>query len=139
MMSKEPIALQLRFLQTMLPYTPVHHLLFRSAAFTALVMTSGNLSEEPIVVENHDARERLGKVADWFLTHNRDIYMRADDSVVRIFEGEERVMRRSRGYAPQTLDLGRNLQPNYEQMEFACTEGEQDLQHYTESEGARKK
>ena len=96
-------------LGVMLPYTPLHHLLFRSAAFTALVMTSGNLSEEPIVVENHDARERLGRVADWFLTHNRDIYMRADDSVVRIFEGEERVMRRSRGYAPQTLDLGRNL------------------------------
>ena len=72
-------------------------------------MTSGNLSEEPIVVENHDARERLGGVADWFLTHDRDIYMRADDSVVRIFEGEERVMRRSRGYAPQTLDLGRSL------------------------------
>jgi len=96
-------------LGVMLPYTPLHHLLFRSAAFTALVMTSGNLSEEPIVVENHDARERLGKVADWFLTHNRDIYMRADDSLVRMFEGEERVMRRSRGYAPQTLDLGRSL------------------------------
>ena len=61
------------------------------------------------MVENHDARERLGEVADWFLTHDRDIYMRADDSVVRIFEGEERVMRRSRGYAPQTLDLGRSL------------------------------
>ena len=72
-------------------------------------MTSGNLSEEPIVVDNQDARERLGGVADWFLVHNRDIYMRADDSVVRMFEGEERVMRRSRGYAPQTLDVGRDL------------------------------
>jgi hydrogenase maturation protein HypF len=96
-------------LGVMLPYTSLHHLLFRGAAFAALVMTSGNLSEEPIVVENHDAGEHLGGVADWFLTHNRDIYMRADDSVVRIFEGEERVMRRSRGYAPQTLDLGRVL------------------------------
>jgi len=96
-------------LGVMLPYTPLHHLLFRGAEFAALVMTSGNLSEEPIVVENHDAGERLGRVADWFLTHNRDIYLRADDSVVRIFEGEERVMRRSRGYAPQTLDLGRSL------------------------------
>jgi hydrogenase maturation protein HypF len=105
-------------LGVMLPYTPLHHLLFRGAEKagtgqeacpTALVMTSGNLSEEPIVVENHDARQRLGGVADWFLVHNRDIYMRADDSVVRMFEGEERVMRRSRGYAPETLDVGRDL------------------------------
>ena len=96
-------------LGVMLPYTPLHHLLFRGAAFQALVMTSGNLSEEPIVVENHDARQRLGGVADWFLVHNRDIYMRADDSVVRIFEGEERVMRRSRGYTPETLDVGREM------------------------------
>src|ERR1035438_5647322 len=102
----------------MLPYTPLHHLLFRGAEKagtgqeacpTALVMTSGNLSEEPVVEEHHDARHRLGGVADWFLVHNRDIYMRADDSVVRMFEGEERVMRRSRGYAPETLDVGRNL------------------------------
>jgi hydrogenase maturation protein HypF len=104
-----PIAPGNPTLGVMLPYTPLHHLLFRGAAFAALVMTSGNLSEEPIVVENHDARERLGGVADWFLVHNRDIYMRADDSVVRMFEGEERVMRRSRGYAPQTLDVGREL------------------------------
>jgi hydrogenase maturation protein HypF len=96
-------------LGVMLPYTPLHHLLFRGAEFSTLVMTSGNLSEEPIVVDNHDARQRLSKVADWFLTHDRDIHMRADDSVVRIFDGEERVMRRSRGYAPQTLDAGRNL------------------------------
>jgi hydrogenase maturation protein HypF len=91
----------------MLPYTPLHHLLFECAAFDALVMTSGNISEEPIVVDNREARERIGGVADWFLTHNRDIYMRTDDSVVRTFEGRERVLRRSRGYAPQTLDLGR--------------------------------
>jgi hydrogenase maturation protein HypF len=96
-------------LGVMLPYTPLHHLLFRGAAFGALVMTSGNLSEEPIVVDNQDARQRLGGVADWFLDHNRDIYMRADDSVVRMFEGEERVMRRSRGYVPETLDVGREL------------------------------
>ena len=59
------------------------------------------------MVDNHDARERLGGVADWFLTHNREIYMRADDSVVRMFEGEERVMRRSRGYAPADSRPGR--------------------------------
>jgi len=72
-------------------------------------MTSGNLAEEPIVVSNAEAQERLAGVADWFLTHDRDIYMRTDDSVVRTFEGTERVMRRSRGFAPQTLDLGRRV------------------------------
>ena len=98
-----------RTLGVMLPYTPLHHLLFAGAPYSLLVMTSGNLSEEPIVVSNAEARERLAGVADWFLTHDRDIYMRADDSVVRIFEGAERVMRRSRGFAPQTLDLGRRV------------------------------
>jgi len=105
----EAIAPGNRTLGVMLPYTPLHHLLFESAAFDALVMTSGNISEEPIVVDNADARERIGGVADWFLTHNRDIYMRTDDSVVRTFEGRECVLRRSRGYAPQTLDLGRTV------------------------------
>src|SRR5271157_415860 len=98
-----------RTLGVMLPYTPLHHLLFVDAPYDALVMTSGNLSEEPIVVDNVEARQRLSQTADWFLTHDRDIYMRADDSVVRVFEGRERAMRRSRGYAPQTLDLGREV------------------------------
>jgi hydrogenase maturation protein HypF len=105
----EVIAPGNRTLGVMLPYTPLHHLLFKGAPFDALVMTSGNISEEPIVVDNAQARERIGGVADWFLTHNRDIYMRTDDSVVRTFEGRERVLRRSRGYAPQTLDLGRTV------------------------------
>jgi hydrogenase maturation protein HypF len=86
-----------RTLGVMLPYSPLHHLLFQDAPYDVLVMTSGNLSEEPIVVENADAGERLRGVADWFLTHDRDVYMRADDSVVRCFEGSERVLRRSRG------------------------------------------
>jgi hydrogenase maturation protein HypF len=96
-------------LGVMLPYTPLHHLLFAGAPYSALVMTSGNLSEEPIAVQNAEARARLGEVADWFLVHDRDIHMRADDSVVRMFGGVERVMRRSRGYAPETMDLGRDL------------------------------
>jgi hydrogenase maturation protein HypF len=92
----------------MLPYTPLHHLLFAGAprALDALVMTSGNLGEEPIVTSNEEALVRLGPLADWFLLHNRDIYMRADDSVVRTFEGVERVLRRSRGFVPQAIDLG---------------------------------
>jgi hydrogenase maturation protein HypF len=96
-----------RTLGVMLPYTPLHHLLFADAPYSLLVMTSGNLSEEPIVVSNEEALARLAGVADWFLLHNRDIYMRVDDSVARVFAGRERVLRRSRGYAPQTLDLGR--------------------------------
>ena len=103
----EAIAPRNSTLGVMLPYTPLHHLLFVEAPYSLLVMTSGNLAEEPIVVSNQEATHRLTRVADWFLLHNRDIYMRADDSVVRFSEGRERVLRRSRGYAPQTMDLGR--------------------------------
>jgi hydrogenase maturation protein HypF len=99
----------------MLPYTPLHYLLFSDspetpAEFTALVMTSGNMSEEPIVTSNAEAMRQLGGVADWFLLHNRDIWTRVDDSVVRTFEGRERVLRRSRGFVPQTIDLGLELE-----------------------------
>jgi hydrogenase maturation protein HypF len=100
-----------RTLGVMLPYTPLHYLLFsdspdKNSEFQALVMTSGNLSEEPIVVSNAEAMIHLDGIADWFLLHNRDIAMRVDDSVVRTFEGLERVLRRSRGFVPQTIDLG---------------------------------
>lgn len=99
----------------MLPYTPLHYLLFSDSPdepseFPALVMTSGNISEEPIVISNEDAWQRLAPVADCFLFHNRDIYMRADDSVVRTFAGKERVLRRSRGYVPHPVDLGISLE-----------------------------
>ncbi len=101
-------------LGVMLPYTPLHYLLFsdspdEASEFPALVMTSGNLSEEPIVTSNEDALRQLDGVADWFLLHNRDIWTRVDDSVVRSFEGRERVLRRSRGFVPQTIDLGIDL------------------------------
>ena len=99
----------------MLPYTPLHYLLFSDSPgspseFAALVMTSGNLSEEPIVVSNTEALLHLSGVADWFLLHNRDIATRVDDSVVRIFERRERVLRRSRGFTPQSIDLGIQLE-----------------------------
>jgi hydrogenase maturation protein HypF len=102
-------------LGVMLPYTPLHYLLFSDSPeieseWSALVMTSGNLSEEPIVISNHEAMVQLGGVADWFLLHNRDIATRVDDSVVRSFEGRERVLRRSRGFVPQTIDLGIELE-----------------------------
>ncbi|MEO6964422.1 MAG: carbamoyltransferase HypF [Acidobacteriaceae bacterium] len=94
----------------MLPYTPLHYLLFSdspdtTSEFPALVMTSGNLSEEPIVISNAEALAQLDGIADWFLLHNRDIAMRVDDSVVRTFDGRERVLRRSRGFVPQAIDL----------------------------------
>ena len=98
-------------LGVMLPYTPLHYLLFSDSPemeseWAALVMTSGNLSEEPIVVSNQEALQQLGSVADWFLLHNRDIFTRVDDSVTRTFAGQERVLRRSRGFVPHSIDLG---------------------------------
>ncbi|HJS98307.1 MAG TPA: carbamoyltransferase HypF [Terriglobales bacterium] len=98
----------------MLPYTPLQFFLFgedpeQPPEFRALVMTSGNMSEEPIVTRNQEAWQRLGRVADWFLFHNRGIYMRVDDSVARTFEGRPRVLRRSRGYAPHPIALGSEM------------------------------
>ena len=98
----------------MLPYTPLHYMLFGDSPsdpseFSALVMTSGNLSEEPIITANDEAMRGLNGVADHFLLHNRDIHMRVDDSVVRTFEGRERVLRRSRGYVPLAIDLGEEM------------------------------
>ncbi len=104
-----------RTLGVMLPYTPLHYLLFSDSlesppAFNALVMTSGNASEEPIVSRNREAWPRLHGIADAYLLHNRAIHMRTDDSVVRIFEGKQRVFRRSRGFAPAPIDMGFNMQ-----------------------------
>ncbi len=91
-------------LGVMLPYTPLHYLLFGDSC-SALVMTSGNLSEEPIVTGNREAAERLKSIADAFLFHNRDVHTRVDDSVARVFAGQERILRRSRGYAPHPINL----------------------------------
>lgn len=95
-------------LGVMLPYTPLHHVLFAGAAFRALVMTSGNLSEEPIVSREQDLG-RLEGLADRFLTHNRPIRTAVDDSVTRVFGGQTTVLRRSRGFAPAPIDLGRTV------------------------------
>jgi hydrogenase maturation protein HypF len=93
-----------RQLGLMLPYTPLHHLLL-AAVGRPLVLTSGNVSDEPIAYLDDEARRRLGGIADAFLTHDRAIETRADDSVVRVFRGRESVVRRSRGYAPEPLRL----------------------------------
>ncbi len=88
----------------MLPYAPLHHLLFRDN-FTALVMTSGNISDEPVAFEDQDAFDRLAGIADYFLLHNRTIHIRSDDSVMRVFHGKPLFYRRSRGYAPRAVKL----------------------------------
>lgn len=92
----------------MLPYTPLHHLLLR--AFNGpLVMTSGNISGEPICSTNEEAFAQLSDIADDFLTHNRDIVTRYDDSVVRIIDDTVQIVRRARGYAPIPLALPKEL------------------------------
>ena len=97
-------------LGVLLPNTPLHHLLFEPP-LQCLVMTSGNMSEEPIVIANRDACSRLSAVADRILEHDRDIFMRVDDSVVRWNAGAARVLRRARGYVPGAIDLGREVVP----------------------------
>jgi hydrogenase maturation protein HypF len=92
-----------------LPYAPLHHLLFREGGFRALVMTSANLSEEPIAIENREAVQRLRGIADAFLVHNRDILWRCDDSVVRRHTAKVCQVRRSRGYVPVPIPLGHDV------------------------------
>jgi hydrogenase maturation protein HypF len=91
-----------RQLGILLPYTPLHHLLLRGFPHP-MVLTSGNVSDEPIAYRDDDALARLGGLADGFLTHDRPIHIRTDDSVVRPFRGRPAVLRRSRGYAPEPL------------------------------------
>jgi hydrogenase maturation protein HypF len=98
------------FIGVMLPYTPLHYLLL-DQGFTALVMTSGNMSEEPIAIDNDDAFARLSEMADYFLIHDRLIYLRSDDSLVRHVAGTDRVIRRSRGTVPVPVFLHRPLSP----------------------------
>ena len=89
----------------MLPYTPLHQLLLQEIDGLPLVMTSGNRSDEPIAYDDSDALQRLAGIADLFLTHNRPIHVRCDDSLVRAVDGLEAPLRRSRGYAPYPIPL----------------------------------
>jgi hydrogenase maturation protein HypF len=98
------VAPSLRFLGVMLPYTPLHHILLRDTGLP-LVMTSGNLSEEPIARDNDEALRRLSGIADYFLIHNRDIYSRYDDSVSVVERGTSQLIRRARSYAPYPIRL----------------------------------
>jgi len=98
------VAPNLWFLGIMLPYTPLHHILLRDVGLP-LVMTSGNLSEEPIARDNDEALKRLSGIADYFLVHNRDIYSRYDDSVAMAERGTNQLLRRARSYAPYPITL----------------------------------
>lgn len=99
----------------MLPYSPLHHLLIRDAGLP-LVMTSGNLSEEPIAYRNDEAIARLSGIADAFLLHDREIETRCDDSVARLIAGTPTVFRRSRGYVPQAIPVA----PPFREPVLAC-------------------
>jgi len=96
-----------RTLGVMLPYTPLHHLLFAEGVDT-LVMTSGNVSDEPISFEDREAFDRLKQIADFFLVHNREIRTRCDDSVLKPLRGTTTFLRRARGFAPFPIKLNRD-------------------------------
>lgn len=97
------------YLGVMLPSTPLHHLLLRDLGFP-VVATSGNLSDEPICTDEHEALTRLHDIADFYLVHNRPIVRAIDDSVTRVVRGREMVLRRARGYAPLPVHL-KEVQP----------------------------
>ncbi len=106
----ENLAPKMSDIGLMLPYTPLHHLLFAHPDCpAALVMTSGNISGEPICTSNEDALDRLAGIADLFVLHNRDIVTRVDDSVVKLLAGDIRSLRRARGYAPEPLHITQEL------------------------------
>jgi hydrogenase maturation protein HypF len=101
----DSVAPGIPWLGVFLPYAPLHHLLFSDGRIAALVMTSANLSEEPIAIDNDEARARLGAIADTFVLHNREILQRCDDSVTAVVDGAPQIIRRARGYVPLGIAL----------------------------------
>jgi hydrogenase maturation protein HypF len=99
------------WLGVFLPYAPLQHLLFADPRVRALVMTSANLSEEPIAIDNDEAQARLNDIADAFLFHNRDILQRCDDSVEALVDGTPQIIRRARGFVPLSLELPMDSPP----------------------------
>jgi len=99
------------WLGVFLPYAPLQHLLFADARIRALVMTSANLSEEPIAIDNDEAQARLGGIADAFLLHDREILQRCDDSVAAVVDGAPQLIRRARGFVPLGVELPLNAPP----------------------------
>jgi len=107
----ENIAPGIPWLGLFLPYAPLQHLLFADQRVRALVMTSANLSEEPIAIDNQEARTRLGAIADAFLIHDREILQRCDDSVEAVVDGAPQLVRRARGFVPLGVPLPLDAPP----------------------------
>jgi hydrogenase maturation protein HypF len=107
----ESVAPSNPYLGVMLPYTPLHHLLMAKLKFP-VVATSGNLSEEPICIDEHEALIRLTNIADFFLIHNRPIARHLDDSIACVIMGREMLLRRARGYAPLPVHMKNSIMPS---------------------------
>lgn len=125
----DAVAPKNRYLGVMLPYTPLHHLLFEGGKLQALVMTSGNPKGEPIIADNEEATQKLKSVADYFLVHNRPIWNRTDDSVALTIDGVPSLVRRSRGWAPAPIRLPISVPPvlacgGYYKNTFCLAKGE---------------
>lgn len=103
------VAPKMKTLGVMLPNTPLHLLIMRRMS-RPMVLTSGNLSDEPQVIDNEKAIEKLGRIAEYFVMHNRPIAQRIDDSVVKFMADEPRILRRARGFAPASLVLPKGFE-----------------------------
>lgn len=105
-----PVATGLDTVGAILPYMPFHFLFFEKSLLDAVVFTSGNVSDEPVIIDNLIAEKNLSTIADALITYNREIHNRTDDSVIRIMNGKERIFRRSRGYAPSPVKVMANVE-----------------------------
>lgn len=105
----DSVSVEFKTIGAMLPYLPFHYLLFEKLNLPAIVLTSGNISEEPIIIEDHTAKNILGEISDALLIYNRDIYNRTDDSVAMVINTRERLIRRSRGHVPSPVRLNMNV------------------------------
>lgn len=110
------------YIGVMLPYTPVHYLLFDNAAYDMLIMTSANVSDRPIITKNEEALSELQNIADGFLLNNRDIETACDDSLIWVVKGKEYPVRRSRGYVPYPINI------NYAKKDETGGCGQKDMQ-----------
>ena len=99
------ISIGLNTIGVMLPYMPFHYMLFKKLKVVSIVLTSGNISDEPVIISNNDALSTFGKICDAIITYNREIYNRTDDSVSIVINSIPRILRRSRGYAPSPIEL----------------------------------
>ncbi|MBI4946911.1 MAG: carbamoyltransferase HypF [Bacteroidetes bacterium] len=104
------VGIGLKTIGSFLPYMPVHYLLFEKLKTKAIVLTSGNISDEPIVIDNEEAKQKLTAISDALLVYNRDIYNRTDDSVITVVNGKESIIRRSRGFVPNPVHLDLNVE-----------------------------